>query len=142
MHLVNEISNITLCGFHFAEMLKDVASLMKSNLTDEAHIVVGDYVLTDMRRALLVGLAVHKQLAPSGPKPSGSPRPFTGPKPSGSPRPFTGPKPSASPSPFTGPKPSASPSSFTGPKPDATKKPDELKRTADYLEGESIDLFQ
>ncbi|KAJ7388439.1 hypothetical protein OS493_037601 [Desmophyllum pertusum] len=136
------------------EMLKDVTSLMKSNLTDEAHIVVGDYVLTDMRRALLVGLAVHKQLAPSGPKPSGSPRPFTGPKPSGSPRPFTGPKPSASPSPFTGPKPSgspmpstgpkpsASPSPFTGPKPDGTTKPDELKRTADFLEGESIDLFQ
>ena len=35
---------------------------MASNKKDKAFLVVGDYVVDNMRRALLIGLAVHKEL--------------------------------------------------------------------------------
>lgn len=43
-------------------MMKAVAAHMASNKKDKAFLVVGDYVVDNMRRALLIGLAVHKEL--------------------------------------------------------------------------------
>ena len=43
-------------------MMKAVAANMASNKKDKAFLVVGDYVGDNMRRALLIGLAVHKEL--------------------------------------------------------------------------------
>ncbi|CAH3121317.1 unnamed protein product, partial [Pocillopora meandrina] len=43
-------------------MMKAVAAHMASNKKDRAFLVVGDYVVDNMRRALLIGLAVHKEL--------------------------------------------------------------------------------
>lgn len=43
-------------------MMKAVAANMASNKKDKAFLVVGDYVVDNMRRALLIGLAVHKEL--------------------------------------------------------------------------------
>lgn len=71
-------------------MAHKVRELMQAGLVDEAHEVVGDFILTELRRALLVGIAVHKTLESSHPKPTG-PRP-SGPNPSPS-----GPKPSWTP---------------------------------------------
>ena len=42
--------------------MKAVAANMASNKKDKAFLVVGDYVVDNMRRALLIGLAVHKEL--------------------------------------------------------------------------------
>lgn len=43
-------------------MMKAVAANMASNKKDKAFLVVGDYVVDNMRRALLIGLSVHKEL--------------------------------------------------------------------------------
>ena len=67
-------------------MAKKVGALMNSGQFDAAHEVVGEFTLGEIRRAFLVGIAVHKLLSPprpTVPKPSG-PAP-SGPQPSGSP---------------------------------------------------------
>ncbi|KAL9969163.1 hypothetical protein ACROYT_G021340 [Oculina patagonica] len=109
------------------DMMKDVTTFMESNMTKEAQTAVGDYVLTNLRRALIVGLAVKKQLesfgpgsrpSPSGgPRPSGSPKPSEGPKPSSSPKPSEVPSPSSSPTPSKGPEAFDGPNSYESPKP-------------------------
>lgn len=71
-------------------MAHNVGKLMQAGLVDEAHEVVGDFILTELRRALLVGIAVHKTLESSHPKP-------TGPRPSGPNSSPSGPKPSWTP---------------------------------------------
>lgn len=71
---------------------------MHSGLVNEAHELVGEFVLEEMRRGFLVGLAVQKSLESSGPRPTG-PSPSR-PRPSGGtpsrPRPSGGPTPSSS----------------------------------------------
>lgn len=46
---------------------------MADNKTEEAHIAVADYILTNLRRAIIISVAVEKQLNSSLPEPSGSP---------------------------------------------------------------------
>jgi len=62
------------------DMIEEVSDLMADNKTEEAHIAVADYVLTNLRRAIIVSVAVEKQLNSSLPEPSGSPN-SSGPNP-------------------------------------------------------------
>ncbi|PFX31192.1 hypothetical protein AWC38_SpisGene3976 [Stylophora pistillata] len=43
-------------------MIKAVTTLMASHKVEKAFLLAGDYVVDSMRRALLVGLAVHKKM--------------------------------------------------------------------------------
>ena len=136
-------------------MIREVSDHMKSKQIEEAHIAVANYVLANLRRAIIVGVAVQKELNSSqpnpphptdnSPKPSGG-RPKPGPKPSagtlkptgGSPKPSTtSPKPSAgTPEPTGSPKPSGD-----TPKPSPSPTRSKLKRSASLIEDESIDLY-
>ena len=140
-------------------MIREVSDHMKSKQIEEAHIAVANYVLANLRRAIIVGVAVHKQLNSSQPNPprpkdnslkpsGGRPKPGSGvPKPTGSSlKPGSaGPKPSAG-----TPKPTDSSTKPTGgptkPSDDSAKssaspKKSKLKRSANISEDESVDLY-
>ena len=90
---------------------------MADKKTDEVRIAMADYVLTNIRRTIIVSNAVERQLNSSRPRPTSSSKPMTGFTKSwdGSPKPRSG---STKPSP--GPK--------TAP----------VKRSTDIIEDESI----
>ncbi|XP_022781345.1 uncharacterized protein LOC111322501 [Stylophora pistillata] len=49
-------------GKRLQGMIKAVTTLMASHKVEKAFLLAGDYVVDSMRRALLVGLAVHKKM--------------------------------------------------------------------------------
>ena len=107
--------------FHFVDMIKDVSDLMADKKTDEAHIALADYVLTNIRRTIIVSNAVETQLNSSHPRPTGSPKPMAG---------FTKPWDSS-------PKPRG-----RSTKPSSGPKTAPIKRSTDVIEDESIDPFE
>jgi len=54
-------------------MIDQVSDLMTSNKIKEARIAVADYTLTNLRRAIIVSVAVERQLNSSRPEPTASP---------------------------------------------------------------------
>lgn len=110
-------------------MVKDVSNLMTSNKTDEAHIAVADFFLTNVRRTIIVSNAVERQLVSIHPRPTGSPEPMTS---------FTKPW-DGSTKPNVG---SRKPHTGSTTKPSPTPKTAPVKRNTDIIEDESIDLFE
>ena len=51
---------------------------MADKKTDEVRIAMADYVLTNIRRTIIVSNAVERLLNSSHPRPTGSPKPMTG----------------------------------------------------------------
>ena len=80
---------VLLTFFRFVGMIKDVSDLMADNKTEEAYEAVADYVLDNLRRAMMVGVAVERQLNSSHPEPMGSPKPTRNSSPKPGPAPET-----------------------------------------------------
>ena len=101
---------------------------MANNKTGQAHIAMADYILTNVRRTIIVSNAVERQLNLFHPRPTGSPIPMTG---------FTKLTDGSTKPNGRSPKP---PNGSTKPSPAPKTAP--VKRNADIIEDESIDLFE
>ena len=126
-------------------MIKEVSDHVESKEIEEARITVANYVLANLRRAIVVGFAVHKELNSSHPNPP-HPKDHSAKPSGGRPKPGSGShKPGGAASkPTSGSsKPSGGPSkpSPGSPEPSPSPKKSKLKRSANLIKDESIDLY-